>query len=151
MTDAKPKQTTEVDHGVGSRIALLRTASGLSQSALASSVGVSFQQLQKYEAGKNRVGASRLHAIADRLGVPVASFFGEAEPESAAPSGPGLLRIAGAMELLRAYDAIADAQMRRDILALAKSAARVSQAGAAPVPAERTRDLGAGVAAPAAG
>ena len=56
----KPKQTTAIDHGVGSRIAFLRAANGLSQSALASALGVSFQQVQKYETGKNRVGAGRL-------------------------------------------------------------------------------------------
>ncbi len=71
----KPKQTTAIDHGVGSRIAFLRAANGLSQSALASALGVSFQQVQKYETGKNRVGAGRLQAIAERLGVPVSSFF----------------------------------------------------------------------------
>ncbi|MGU3542059.1 helix-turn-helix domain-containing protein [Methylobacterium sp. A52T] len=122
----KPKQTTAIDHGVGSRIAFLRAANGLSQSALASALGVSFQQVQKYETGKNRVGAGRLQAIAERLGVPVSSFF-EPEPEATTDSGPALLRVAGAVELLRAYNQIADDQMRRDVLSLVKSAARIGQ------------------------
>ena len=126
----KPKQTTAIDHGVGSRIAFLRAANGLSQSALASALGVSFQQVQKYETGKNRVGAGRLQAIAERLGVPVSSFF-EPEPDAAMENGPSLLRISGAVELLRAYNQIADDQMRRDVLSLVKSAARSGQAGAA--------------------
>ncbi|MCJ2133145.1 helix-turn-helix domain-containing protein [Methylobacterium sp. J-026] len=120
----KPKQTTAIDHGVGSRIAFLRAANGLSQSALASALGVSFQQVQKYETGKNRVGAGRLQAIAERLGVPVSSFF-EPEAENAADNGPALLRVSGAVELLRAYNQIADDQMRRDVLSLVKSAARI--------------------------
>ncbi len=120
----KPKQTTAIDHGVGSRIAFLRAANGLSQSALASALGVSFQQVQKYETGKNRVGAGRLQAIAERLGVPVSSFF-EPEPEASTENGPALLRVAGAVEILRAYNQIADDQMRRDVLSLVKSAARI--------------------------
>lgn len=126
----KPKQTTAIDHGVGSRIAFLRAANGLSQSALASALGVSFQQVQKYETGKNRVGAGRLQAIAARLGVPVASFF-EPEPETETENGPALLRLAGAVELLRAYNQITDDQMRRDVIALVKSAARIGHAAAA--------------------
>lgn len=130
MANLKPKQTTEIDHGVGSRIAFLRTANGLSQSALASALGVSFQQVQKYETGKNRVGAGRLQAIAERLGVPVSSFF-EPEQQDVSDGGPTLLRISGAVELLRAYNAIVDERMRRDVIAIAKSAARIGQGGAA--------------------
>ena len=125
----KPKQTTAIDHGVGSHIAFLRAANGLSQSALASALGVSFQQVQKYETGKNRVGAGRLQAIAERLGVPVASFF-EAEPDAGTENGPALLRVSGSLELLRAYNQIADDQMRRDVLALVKSAARLAHSRA---------------------
>jgi transcriptional regulator with XRE-family HTH domain len=125
----KPKQTTAIDHGVGSRIAFLRAVNGLSQSALASALGVSFQQVQKYETGKNRVGAGRLQAIAERLGVPVSSFF-EPEPEASSENGPALLRVAGAVELLRAYNQIGDDQMRRDVIALVKSAARIGHATA---------------------
>lgn len=89
-------------------------------------MGVSFQQVQKYETGKNRVGAGRLQAIAERLGVPVSSFF-EPEPEASTENGPALLRVAGAVEILRAYNQIADDQMRRDVLSLVKSAARIGQ------------------------
>lgn len=128
MANLKPKQTTEIDHGVGSRIALLRAANGLSQSALASALGVSFQQVQKYETGKNRVGAGRLQAIAERLGVPVASFF-EPDHQTDPDAAPNLLRLTGAVELLRAYNAITDEQMRRDVIAMVRSAARIGQGG----------------------
>lgn len=142
MANLKPKQTTEIDHGVGSRIAFLRTANGLSQSALASALGVSFQQVQKYETGKNRVGAGRLQAIAERLGVPVSSFF-EPDQQSEADGSPMLLRVAGAVELLRAYNAIGDEQMRRDVLAFVRSAARIGQVAPAAPAAEQPAADGA--------
>lgn len=64
-----------VDAFVGTRIALRRVAAGLSQTALAESLGISFQQVQKYESGTNRISASRLHHVARVLGVPPATFF----------------------------------------------------------------------------
>jgi transcriptional regulator with XRE-family HTH domain len=76
------RSTDPVDLFVGAQIAARRGALGLSQSALAARVGVSFQQLQKYEAGHNRVSASRLHQIAVALGAPVSAFFPDAGPAS---------------------------------------------------------------------
>ena len=75
-----PKQTTDVDRLVGIRITALRKARGLSQTALGNAVGVTFQQVQKYEKGQNRVGAGRLREIARLLEVPVSAFFEESEP-----------------------------------------------------------------------
>lgn len=65
----------EVDAYVGARIGLRRSALGLSQSALAQQLGISFQQVQKYETGQNRISASRLHRTATVLGTSVESFF----------------------------------------------------------------------------
>lgn len=124
---AKPKQTTETDHSIGNRIALLRSASGMSQTMLADALGISFQQVQKYEAGKNRIGAGRLRAIADRLGVPVSVFFAEDPGPEARVSGLDMLQESGALSLLQAYESIADEDMRREILNLVKAAARISQ------------------------
>jgi len=64
-----------VDQHVGNQIALVRVQSDISQAQLARSIGVSFQQLQKYESAKNRVSASMLYVIAQSLGVPVSRFF----------------------------------------------------------------------------
>lgn len=124
---AKPKQTTETDHSIGNRIALLRSASGMSQTMLADALGISFQQVQKYEAGKNRIGAGRLRAIADRLGVPVSVFFAEDPGPEASVSGLDMLQESGALSLLQAYETISDENMRREILNLVKAAARISQ------------------------
>ncbi|MGU3538431.1 helix-turn-helix domain-containing protein [Methylobacterium sp. A54F] len=126
MTPSKPKQTTHADHSIGTRIAALRISRGVSQTALGTAIGVSFQQVQKYESGRNRVGAGRLQAIADLLEVPIATFFDEDESE-ASDHGEALigLRAAGALDLVKAYSAIRDDQVRREVLALVKSAARL--------------------------
>jgi transcriptional regulator with XRE-family HTH domain len=75
--DERPKQPKEVDAHVGLKIRERRKELGLSQTALAEKVGVTFQQVQKYERGVNRVGASRLAAVAKVLEIPIAYFFPE--------------------------------------------------------------------------
>jgi transcriptional regulator with XRE-family HTH domain len=122
-----PKQTTDVDRLVGLRITALRKARGLSQTALGNAVGVTFQQVQKYEKGQNRVGAGRLREIARLLEVPVSAFFEDSNnPDSPQEDVFGFLNAQGAVELLRAYTQIEDDQMRRDVLALVRSAARLA-------------------------
>ena len=64
-----------VDVHVGARVRILRRASGMSQEALADRLGLTFQQVQKYERGANRISASKLFEIAAALNVPVSSFF----------------------------------------------------------------------------
>ncbi|WP_309606098.1 helix-turn-helix transcriptional regulator [Phenylobacterium sp.] len=93
-----------IDIAVGARIRLLRKVRGLSQQSLAESAGVTFQQIQKYERGANRVSASMLSRIADTLQAPVAEMFGEASPASGAiDEVASLLSEPGALELLRAF------------------------------------------------
>ncbi|MBB5765381.1 helix-turn-helix domain-containing protein [Methylorubrum thiocyanatum] len=126
----KPKQTTEADRIVGLRITTLRKARGLSQTALGTAVGVTFQQVQKYEKGLNRVGAGRLSEIAQLLEVPVSAFFEESD--GAAAQGQtevfGFLSTPGAVDLLRAFASIEDDQMRREVLALVRGLARTVSA-----------------------
>ncbi|GJE56726.1 MULTISPECIES: helix-turn-helix domain-containing protein [Methylobacterium] len=136
-----PKQTTDVDRLVGLRITALRKARGLSQTALGTAVGVTFQQVQKYEKGQNRVGAGRLSEIARLLEVPVAAFFaGDEARDSAEGKSPdvfGFLSAQGAIEVLRAYASIEDDDLRRDLLAIVRTAARMDRKTAgSPVPAE---------------
>lgn len=93
-----------IDIAVGARIRLLRKVRGLSQQALAEAAGVTFQQIQKYERGANRVSASMLTRIAKTLGVPVAEMFGENSASSGAVDEvAALLAEPGALELLKAY------------------------------------------------
>lgn len=92
-----------VDVAVGARIRLLRKMRGLSQQALAEAAGVTFQQIQKYERGANRVSASMLVRIAGALEAPVAELFGEGGGQSAIDEVAVLLAQPGALELLRAF------------------------------------------------
>ncbi|MEA1834133.1 helix-turn-helix transcriptional regulator [Methylobacterium durans] len=128
-----PKQTTDVDRLVGLRITALRKARGMSQTALGTAVGVTFQQVQKYEKGQNRVGAGRLREIARLLEVPVSAFFEEGDAAGRPQEDVfGFLSAHGAIEVLRAYAAIQDDQLRRDILAIVRTASRLGQ-GTPPV------------------
>src|SRR4051794_18368186 len=86
-----------VDIHVGSRVRLRRTLLGLSQDKLARAIGVSFQQLQKYERGTNRISASRLYALSKVLGVGIAWFFEDA-PSTAKRRGPAAETRAAANE-----------------------------------------------------
>ncbi|ACA16909.1 transcriptional regulator, XRE family [Methylobacterium sp. 4-46] len=123
-----PKQTTEVDRLVGIRITALRKAKGLSQTALGNAVGVTFQQVQKYEKGQNRVGAGRLREIARLLEVPVSAFFEDpSDTQGNDENVFGFLSTQGAIDVLRAYVQIEDDQLRREVLAIVRSAARLSR------------------------
>ena len=77
------KRPDPVDVEVGHRIRIERLARGLSQTALANQLGVTFQQVQKYEKGLNRISASRLHDIASALGIEVTVFFEGLPPNKA--------------------------------------------------------------------
>lgn len=79
LIDGNPK---EIDKYVGTRIRARRTELKMSQERLAELIDVSFQQLQKYEGGVNRIGAGRLYAIAKALDAPIGFFFGETDVES---------------------------------------------------------------------
>lgn len=114
MARTTPRNADAVDRAVGRRIAERRAALGRSQSALALDLGISFQQLQKYEAGLNRVSASRLHHIALLLGVPVADLFprpGREDLSHVQP--PGLSREGKA--LLAAFERIPAPPVRRAV------------------------------------
>ncbi|MCK5746128.1 MAG: helix-turn-helix transcriptional regulator, partial [Oricola sp.] len=84
------KQPNPIDIHVGGRIRLRRTMLGMSQEKLGEQLGITFQQVQKYEKGTNRVGASRLQNIAAILGVPVAFFFEDAPGDAGEGSTEGL-------------------------------------------------------------
>src|SRR2546428_12670457 len=85
----KTDKPNQVDVQVGSRVRLRRNMLGLSQAQLGEAIGLTFQQVQKYERGTNRIGASRLHMLSRVLDVPVAFFFDDVDPvrAPAIPSG----------------------------------------------------------------
>ena len=130
MSDTK-KHPNPIDIHVGSRIRLRRTMLGMSQEKLGESLGITFQQVQKYEKGTNRVGASRLQNIAGILNVPV-SFFFEDAPGDSAPAGMqenaatyvvNFLSSSEGLQLNRAFVRIADPKIRRRIIDLVRSLA----------------------------
>jgi transcriptional regulator with XRE-family HTH domain len=103
-----------VDAHVGKRIRHRRWMVGMTQQQLADKVGIKFQQIQKYETGMNRVSASRLWDIADALGVQISFFFEGLSDDVAAAAAQGdILADKEALELVRSYYAIPEAQRRR--------------------------------------
>ena len=104
-----------VDAHVGKRIRHRRWMVGMTQQQLADRVGIKFQQIQKYETGMNRVSASRLWDVADVLGVTISFFFeglDNAREAQRAVEGD-MLADKEALELVRSYYAIPEAQRRR--------------------------------------
>ncbi|HTS41715.1 MAG TPA: helix-turn-helix transcriptional regulator [Xanthobacteraceae bacterium] len=123
MTKKVPDST---DKHVGSRVRMRRLMLGMSQGKLADAIGLTFQQVQKYEKGTNRMGASRLQQIAHVLQVPVPFFF-EGIPEhravglSEAPSPAYVsefLSTSDGFALTKAFVRIKDAKLRRSIVNL---------------------------------
>lgn len=133
------KSPNPIDVHVGGRVRLRRMLIGMSQEKLGELLGLTFQQVQKYEKGTNRIGASRLHRIAHFLGVPVQFFF-EDVAEDAGPGGgrPGFaegneapaimefLSSSDGLELNRAYSKIPDPKVRKRILDLVRCLADAS-------------------------
>ncbi|WP_346733015.1 helix-turn-helix transcriptional regulator [Methylobacterium sp. GC_Met_1] len=119
---------TDADRTIGSRIAVLRAAQGLSQTALGNALGVSFQQVQKYEKGRNRIGAGRLQAIADLLKVPVETFFARQPGSNETEAGSAtFLEDPQAMELVMAFASITDSTARAGVLAIVKATASLQR------------------------
>lgn len=110
------KSATEVDKQVGARIRARREAMKVSQEKLGEALGITFQQIQKYEKGTNRVGASRLAQIAKTLDVPVSYFFDGLDSSGGASD---LLADPQVAKLLSAFKAIENEAMRRAIVDLA--------------------------------
>ncbi|MHA6288800.1 helix-turn-helix domain-containing protein [Maricaulis sp. CAU 1757] len=117
--------TNDIDLHVGKRLRRRRRLLGLTQQQLAESVGIRFQQIQKYECGANRVSASRLFELAESLDVPVQYFYeGLSERGAAEESGdqlaPDVLSQKETVDLIRAYYRLGE-RPRKRLLELAKS------------------------------
>jgi len=132
-----------IDVHVGARVRLRRTLLGMSQEKLGEALGLTFQQVQKYERGANRVGASRLFDLSRVLDVPVSFFFDDMDDQLKGQS-PALIAGLGelaeppahfehdplakreTLELVRAYYRISDPQVRKRVYELAKALAEVA-------------------------
>ncbi|MCX4196698.1 helix-turn-helix domain-containing protein [Methylobacterium organophilum] len=109
-----PKRTTERDIRIGYRIKRAREAMRMSQTALADDLGITFQQLQKYERAKSRISAARLQDVANLLGVPVASFYDDPGPVRVPPEPTS----AEAWALMQKAAAVFQEAVRREAAAL---------------------------------
>ncbi|MCB1497538.1 MAG: helix-turn-helix transcriptional regulator [Bauldia sp.] len=128
---ANKKQPNPIDIHVGSRVRLRRMMLGMSQEKLGEHLGITFQQIQKYEKGTNRIGASRLQNIARVLSVPVSFFFedapggesgGMAEQQSASYVVDFLSSSEG-IQLNKAFVRIKDPKLRRKVIDLVRAIA----------------------------
>jgi transcriptional regulator with XRE-family HTH domain len=129
MDTMTTRSARPVDVLVGQNIRICRLQRGLSQSELADRVGLTFQQIQKYEKAANRLGASRLIQVAEALGVPLSTLFeGSATATRGEPdqSGRALLADPHALRLVQAFDRI-DHKHRTAVLHLVESIGRESE------------------------
>jgi transcriptional regulator with XRE-family HTH domain len=122
------KKIEPVDKLVGQNIRIFRMAKGISQTELGNSVGVTFQQIQKYEKGANRVGSSRLAKIAVILKAPISCFFDNSASGSDGPvAGPvvtDLLISPYAVQMLKAFAKLPNDKLRRSLVVLTESIAK---------------------------
>jgi transcriptional regulator with XRE-family HTH domain len=118
---AKAEAPDQIDVAVGARIRIRRRWMGLSQTQLAAALGVTFQQVQKYEKGSNRVSASMLVRSAKALETTVAALVGEDEIEPVEAAVYTQLATPGAPDLLASFCRITDGESRRALLTIAKA------------------------------
>ena len=132
----RPKSPRWVDAYVGSRVRHRRKTLGLSQEKLGETLGITFQQVQTYEKGINRIGANRLLGIAECLNVPISYFFpgSKADPLSLDRSAEPICAKAQlgvtpeAIELLQSFAEIADPGLRKNIVSLVRVLSEQHQA-----------------------
>lgn len=130
-------EITTVDRSVGSQVRMRRTLLGLSQTEVSDVMGITFQQLQKYEKGVNRISASRLYQLSMILMVPVSFFFeelvapapSEVMPETGPPAAGievGIFKRPLTIKLIRAFYEIENARQRDAVISLFRSISRES-------------------------
>lgn len=126
------KAPNPIDKHVGARVRMRRLLVGMSQEKLGTALGITFQQIQKYEKGTNRIGASRLQQISGVLGVPVSYFFEDAQGEALSNSGfadkkgdyvADFLATSEGLQLTKSFMKVKDPKVRRRIVDLVASIA----------------------------
>ena len=133
--DQSVRAPNPVDVHVGTRVRLRRTLLGMTQTGLGQAIGLTFQQVQKYERGVNRIGSSRLYDLARVLDVPVNFFFDQMPKEIASKSGaassgppegaemfdPDIVSRRETLELVRSYYKIENPQVRKRLFEMVKA------------------------------
>ena len=130
-----------IDVHVGKRLRLRRTLLGMSQERLGKAINLTFQQVQKYERGTNRIGSSRLYQLSQVLDIPVSYFFDDLPPDIVGTKTPSLADANFAsfdrdplvkretLELVRAYYRITDPSVRKKVFELVKAIAKPAAGG----------------------
>jgi transcriptional regulator with XRE-family HTH domain len=147
--DKGQRRPNPIDVHVGSRVRFRRMLLGMSQEKLGQKLGLTFQQVQKYEKGINRIGASRLFELSRVLGVPVQFFYDDAPGSGSAPTAtPGFadrpsdshvfefLSSREGLELNRAFSRITDPKVRKSVLDLVRSLADEAAGGSYKAPSD---------------
>ena len=125
-----------VDRHVGNRVRMRRLLVGMSQEKMGDLLGITFQQVQKYEKGSNRISASRLYQIARILGVPIQFLFDELQPEKpddgfgesqGADFISGTLQSPEGIQLARSFSEITDPEKRKLLLGIARVVAETKK------------------------
>jgi transcriptional regulator with XRE-family HTH domain len=148
--DSPGRKPNPMDIHVGSRVRLRRMVIGMSQEKLGEKMGLTFQQIQKYEKGTNRIGASRLHQLSQIMDVPVGFFFEDAPHHMMRQSGASgfaeskteaflldFLNSRDGLELNRAFVKITDPKVRKRVVELVRALSEDASADA-DIPAART-------------
>lgn len=125
------KAPNPIDKHVGARVRMRRLLIGMSQEKLGTALGITFQQIQKYEKGANRIGASRLQQMSEVLGVPVSYFFEDAQGEALSPGFSDkkgdyvadFLATSEGLQLTKSFMKVKDPKVRRRIVDLVSSLA----------------------------
>jgi transcriptional regulator with XRE-family HTH domain len=123
----RPKSPSAIDVAVGRNLRVWRMAKGLSQSQLANRLGVTFQQVQKYEIGANRIGTGRLVKSAGILGVPISALFEGTDGAEPSRSSLALLNDSRSFRLAHAFAAIRSNKFRESLVALVEKLAALPQ------------------------
>jgi transcriptional regulator with XRE-family HTH domain len=123
----RPKSATAIDAAVGGNLRIWRMAKGLSQSQLANRLGVTFQQVQKYEIGANRIGTGRLVKSAGILGVPISALFEGTDDREPSRSLLALVSDRRSFRLAHAFAAIKDGAFRLSLVNLVEKLAALPQ------------------------
>ena len=132
------KSPNPIDRHVGSRVRMRRMLIGMSQEKLGDALGITFQQVQKYEKGTNRISASRLQHIARILGVTIGFFYeGAPQPDGGSAEGLGeegspaymaeFVSSSDGLELMQSFQLIRDARVRKRIVDLVTAIARAGE------------------------
>lgn len=127
---AKARTYDKTDVFVGQRVRMARLLAKMSQMELGDALGVSFQQVQKYEKGANRIGSSRMQKIAETLGRPVSWFFNETADAANPAKGvvERMLVVPGGVKLAEAYLGIEHSNDKHAVLVVAEALARAREA-----------------------